>query len=141
MRFMMIIKSDAESESGAMPSEEQLNEMGKWNAKLVQSGVLRAGEGLAPSAQGARVRTSGGDQTVTDGPFAEATELVGGFWLIDVASRDEAVAWAQGCPVGTDGEIEIRRVLEMDDFGEAFTPEARDAETRLRERIADQHGS
>lgn len=141
MRYLMLIKANAESEAGGLPSEELLNEMGRWNATLVQAGVLLAAEGLSPSAQGAKVRTSGGEQTVIDGPVAEATELVGGFWLIDVASRDEAIAWAKGCPVGDDGEIEVRRVLESDDFGAAFTPEARDAETRLRERIADQHGS
>jgi len=134
MRFMLLVKANADSEAGVLPSEEMLTEMGKYNEELVKAGVLLAGEGLHPSSKGARVRFSGSKRTVVDGPFAEAKELIAGFWLIDVKSREEAIEWVKRCPNPMDGEseIEIRQVFEAADFGDALTPELREQDERLR---------
>ncbi len=134
MRFMVMVKATKDSEAGVMPTEQQLAEMGRYNEELVKAGVLLAGEGLHPSAKGVRVRFSGTKRTVIDGPFAETKELVAGFWLIQVRSRDEAVEWVRRCPNPHDEEcdIEIRQVFEAEDFGDALTPELRAQEERLR---------
>ncbi|GAB3484361.1 YciI family protein [Amycolatopsis cihanbeyliensis] len=140
MRFMVLVKATEQSEAGVLPSAEMLAAMGKYNEELVQAGVLLAGEGLHPSSKGARVRFSGSDRTVLDGPFAETKELVAGFWLIEVKSLEEAIEWVRRCPSPHEGEseIEIRQVFEADDFGEEFTPEMREREERLREQTAAQ---
>src|SRR6201988_393814 len=139
MRFMVIVKADKNSEAGVMPSEQLLADMGKYNEELVKAGVMLAGEGLQPSSKGARVRFSGGKVTVTDGPFTEAKELVAGFWLIQVRSKEEAIEWVKRCPAPMEGEseIEIRQVFEADDFGAEFTPELREQEERLRKQVAE----
>jgi hypothetical protein len=139
MRFMLLVKADKNSEAGIMPSEELLTEMGKFNEELVKAGVLLAGEGLHPSSKGARVRFSGSERSVIDGPFTEAKELVAGYWLIEVKSMEEAIEWVKRVPNPMDGEseIEIRQVLEADDFGEEYTPEARERDDRLRAEIED----
>ena len=138
MRFMVIIKADAKSEAGEMPSERLLNEMGKYNEELVKAGVMLAGEGLHPSSKGARVRFSGTKRTVVDGPFLETKELVAGFWLIQVKSKEEAIEWVKRIPNpdGADTEVEIRQVFEAEDFGPEFTSEAREQEQRLRAELA-----
>ena len=138
MRFMVIIKADERSEAGEMPSERLLTEMGKYNEELVKAGVLLAGEGLHPSSRGARVKLSGSKRTVVDGPFGETKELVAGFWLIQVSSKDEAIEWAKRIPNpdGADAEVEVRQVFEAEDFGAEFTPELREQERRLRTEIA-----
>ncbi len=138
MRFMVIVKATKESEAGAMPSEQLLSDMGKFNEELVKAGVMLAGEGLHPSKKGARVRFSGAKRTVIDGPFTETNELVAGFWLWQVRSREEAIEWVKRCPNPMEGEseIEIRQVFEADDFGAEFTPELREQEARLREQMA-----
>ena len=138
MRFMVIIKADERSEAGEMPSERLLTEMGKYNEQLVKAGVLLAGEGLHPSSRGARVKLSGSKRTVVDGPFSETKELVAGFWLIQVSSKDEAIEWAKRIPNpdGADAEVEVRQVFEAEDFGAEFTPELREQERRLRTEIA-----
>jgi hypothetical protein len=135
---MVIVKATAESEAGVMPSEQLLAEMGKYNEELVNAGVMLAGEGLHPSSRGKRVRFSGKQRTVVDGPFAETKELIAGFWLIQARSMDEAVEWVKRCPNPFDGEseIEVRQVFEADDFGAEFTPELREQEERLRAKIA-----
>ena len=133
MRFMIIIKASQDSEAGVMPSEELLTAMGNYNEELAKAGILLAGEGLQPSSKGARVRFSGDIRTVIDGPFAETKELIAGFWLWQVKSKEEAIEWVKRCPnpmPGTDAEIEIRQVFEMEDFGEEFTPELRAQEER-----------
>ena len=137
MRFMLMVKATDDSEAGVMPSEEMLREMGAYNEELVKAGVMLAGEGLHPSSKGARVRFSGKERTVMDGPFAETKELVAGFWLIQVSSKEEAVEWVKRCPNPMPGEseIEIRQVFEADDFGDEYTPELREQEERLRERL------
>ena len=137
MRFMLLVKATPESEAGVLPSEEMLTEMGKFNEELVNAGVLLAGEGLHPSSKGARVRFSGSSRTVVDGPFAATKELIAGFWLIDVKSKEEAIEWVKRCPNPMEGEseIEIRQVFEADDFGENMTPELREADERLRGQI------
>jgi len=135
MRFMVIVKADANSEAGAMPSAELLTEMGNYNEQLAKAGVLLAGEGLHPSGKGARVKFSGAQRTVTPGPFAPAKDLVAGFWLFQVGSLQEAIEWVKRCPnpmPGTEAEIEIRQVFEADDFGDALPPEVREQEERLR---------
>lgn len=134
MRVMVMVKATADSEAGAMPSEELLTAMGAFNEELVKAGVMLAGEGLHPSAKGKRVRFSGHQRTVIDGPFAETKELVAGFWLWQVKSMEEAIEWVRRCPnpMPTDSEIEIRPVFEADDFGAEFTPELRAQEDRLR---------
>jgi hypothetical protein len=140
MRFMILIKADKNSEAGVMPSGQLLADMGKFNEELVKAGVMLAGEGLQPSSKGARVRFSGDKRIVTDGPFAETKELIAGFWIWRVKSKQEAIDWVKRCPnpMGTESEIEIRQVFEAEDFGEAFTPELREQEERLRTQIASQ---
>jgi hypothetical protein len=138
MRVMVMVKASASSEAGAMPSEQLLAEMGRYNEELVKAGVMLAGEGLHPSAKGVRVQFSGRQRTVVDGPFAETKELVAGFWLWQVRSMDEAIEWARRCPnpMPEDSELEIRPVFEAEDFGTEFTPELREQEQRLRDQIA-----
>ena len=140
MRFMVIVKANEDSEAGVLPGEEILTAMSKYNEELVKAGVMLAGEGLHASSKGARVRFSGGKTTVIDGPFAETKELVAGFWLLQVKSRDEAIEWVRRAPMDGGVELEVRQVFEADDFGEQFSPEARAAEERLREQIATQRG-
>jgi hypothetical protein len=134
MRFMVIVKATAESEAGEMPSEELLSAMMKYNEQLVKAGIMLAGEGLHPSSKGARVRFNDDKRTVIDGPFAETKELIAGYWIWQVRSLDEAIEWVKRCPNPMDGEsvIEIRQIFDMDDFGEAATPEIREQEARLR---------
>lgn len=141
MRFMVIVKASPESEAGKMPSEKLLTEMGKFNEELVKAGVMLAGEGLHPSSKGVRIQFSGPRRTVIDGPFAETKELIAGFWLIEVKSKEEAIEWIKRCPnpMESDSEIEIRQVFEAEDFGAEFTPELREQEDRLRAQIATQH--
>lgn len=141
MRFMVIVKASPESEAGKMPSEKLLADMGKFNEELVKAGVLLAGEGLHPSSKGARIKFRGDQRTVVDGPFAETRELVAGFWLIQVKSREEAIEWMKRCPNPMEGEseIELRQVFEAEDFGAEFTPELRQQEERLRAQVASQH--
>jgi hypothetical protein len=138
MRFMVIIRADKNTEAGVLPSEELLTKMGKYNEELVKAGVMLAGEGLQPSSKGARVRFSGEKRTVIDGPFTEAKELIAGFWIFQVKSKEEAIEWVKRCPNPLEGEseIEIRQVYEASDFGPEFTPELREAEERMREQIA-----
>ena len=141
MRFMIIVKSTPEIEAGIVPTEDMtkmFEQMGKYNEELVKAGVMLAGEGLHPSSKGARVRFSGGSTSVVDGPFTEAKELVAGYWLWDVPSFEEAVEWVKRCPSdpNIDSEIEIRQVMETDDFGDELTPELREQEKRLREQTA-----
>jgi hypothetical protein len=140
MRFMILVKADKDTEAGVLPSEELLAAMGKYNEELAKAGVLLAGEGLHPSSKGARVKFSGGKTTVIDGPFTEAKELIAGFWLIQVKSKEEAIEWVKRVPHPDDreGEIEIRQVFEAEDFGDEFTPELREQEERLRAQIAEQ---
>ena len=135
MRVMVIVKASKESEAGQMPNEKLLSEMGKFNEELVKAGVMMAGEGLHPSSKGKRVRFSGADKTVVDGPFAETKELIAGFWLWKVKSMAEAVEWLKRAPFDGGAEIEIRPVFEADDFGKEFTPELRAQEERLRAQI------
>lgn len=137
MRFMVLIKADANSEAGVMPDEALLTEMGRFNEELVKAGVMLGGEGLHPSSRGARVRFSGTAREVTDGPFAETKELIAGYWVWQCASLQEAIDWVKRCPNPMPGEseIEIRQIFEADDFGDAMTPELRAQEDRLREQI------
>jgi hypothetical protein len=132
MRFMVIVKADQNSEAGAMPSTELLTAMGKFNEEMVKAGVMLAGEGLHPTSKGARIKYSGKQRTVTNGPFALSGDLIAGFWLIQVESRDEAVEWMKRAPFDGGSEIEIRQVFDAEDFGEALTPELREQEQRLR---------
>jgi hypothetical protein len=134
---MVMVKATEDSEAGVMPSEELLAEMGKYNEELVKAGVMLAGEGLQPSSKGARVKFDGDKRTVIDGPFTEAKELIAGFWLMQVKSREEAIEWVKRCPNPMPGEseIEIRQVFESEDFGDEFTPELREQEERLRAQI------
>jgi hypothetical protein len=138
MRFMILIKANKSTEAGEMPSEKLLADMGKFNEELVKAGVMLAGEGLHPSAKGARVKFSGDQRTVVDGPFAETKELIAGFWLWQVKSKEEAIEWVKRCPnpTGEEAEIEIRQVFEAEDFGAEFTPELREQEEGLRAQIA-----
>jgi hypothetical protein len=137
MRFMIIVKANKDSEAGVMPSEELLTEMGKYNEELAKAGVLLAAEGLHPSSKGARVKFSGGKRTVIDGPFAETKELIAGYWVWQVKSKEEAIEWVKRCPnpTGEAGEIEIRQVFEAEDFGAEFTPELRKQEERIRAQV------
>lgn len=135
MRFMVFVKANKDSEAGVMPTEKMLTEMGKFNEELVNAGVMLAGEGLQPSAKGARVKFSGGKTTVTDGPFAETKELVAGYWMWQVKSKEEAIDWLKRAPF-EDTEVEIRQVFEAEDFGDEFTPELREQEERLRAQVA-----
>ena len=140
MRFMIIVKATKESEAGVMPSEQLLADMGKFNEELAKAGVLLAGEGLQPSSKGARVKFSGKKRTVVDGPFAETKELIAGFWLLQVRSKEEAIEWIKRAPNPHEGEseIEIRQVFEAEDFGPEFTPELREQEERIRAQVAGQ---
>jgi len=139
MRFMVMVRATADSEAGAMPSQELLEEMGRFNEELVQAGVMLAGEGLQPSSKGARVRFSGKDRTVIDGPFAESKELIAGYWILQTKSLEECIEWVKRCPnpMPGDSDIEIRPIFEFEDFSEELTPELREQEARLREQIAD----
>ena len=138
MRFMIIVKATKDSEAGVMPSQQLLTEMGKFNEELAKAGILLAGDGLRPSSKGARVRFSGKKRTVIDGPFAETKELVAGYWIWQVKSKQEAIEWVKRCPnpTGAESEIEIRQVFEAADFGAEFTPELREQEERLRAQMA-----
>jgi hypothetical protein len=135
---MVIVKATAESEAGVMPGTELMAAMGNYNEQLVKAGIMLAGEGLHPSAKGARVRFSGDKRTVVDGPFTETKELIAGFWLWQVRSKEEAIEWVKRCPnpMMSDSEIEIRQVFEAEDFGESFTPELREQEERIRAEAA-----
>ena len=137
MRFMVMIRATQDSEAGVMPDEKLLGAMGRFNDELVKAGVMLAGEGLQPSSKGARVRFSGSRRTVIDGPFAETKELIAGFWIWQVQSKEEAIEWAKRCPNPFPGEseIEIRQVFEAEDFGAEFTPELREQEERQRREI------
>ena len=132
MRFMVIVKTNKDSEAGVMPGTELLTAMGKFNEEIVKAGVLLAGEGLHPSSKGARIKFTGKDRIVTTGPFGATGELVSGFWLIQAKSRDEAIEWMKRAPFDGGAEIEIRQILDAEDFGEALTPELREQEERLR---------
>lgn len=140
MRFMIIVKASRNSEAGVLPSTELMTEMGKFNEELMKAGVMLAGEGLHPTSKGARVRFSGRERTVIDGPFTEAKDLVAGFWLWQVKSREEAIEWVKRCPNphDEDCEVEIRQLFEAEDFGAEMTPELREQEERLRAQIATQ---
>ncbi len=135
MRFLVMVKATKESEAGVLPSQEMLTEMGKFNEKLVKAGIMLAGEGLQPSSKGARIKFSGGKPTVIDGPFTEAKELVAGFWIWQVKSKEQAIEWLKRAPFD-DEEVELRQIFEAEDFGEAFTPELREQEERLRAEVA-----
>ncbi len=138
MRFMIIIKADKNTEAGVMPDEKLLTEMGNFNEELVNAGVMQAGEGLHPSSKGVRVQFSGDKRTVIEGPFPSSKELIAGFWIWQVKSKEEAIAWVKRCPnpTGAESEIEIRQIFEAEDFGKEFTPELRAQEDRLRSQIA-----
>ena len=136
MRFMILVKADKNSEAGEMPSEQLLTEMGAYNQALADAGVLAAGEGLHSTSKGARVRFSGSQRTVIDGPFPLTNDLLAGFWLIQVPSRHDAIEWIKRAPFDGGTEIEIRQVLEAEDFGPALTPELKEAEARLRAQAA-----
>jgi hypothetical protein len=138
MRFMIIVKASQDSEAGVMPSKELMTAMGNYNEELVKAGILIECDGLQPSSKGARVRFSGEKRTVIDGPFAETKELIAGYWLWQVKSKQEAIDWVKRCPnpmPGTDAEIEIRQVFEAEDFGDEFTPELREQEERVRAQV------
>ena len=137
MRVMVMIKANEDSEAGVMPSEQLLTEMGAFNEELVKAGVMLDGDGLKPSSEGARVRFSGSQRTVIDGPFVETKELLAGYWIWQVKSLDEAIEWVKRCPnpMGGESEIEIRPIVEAEDFGAEFTPELREQEQRLRDQI------
>jgi len=140
MRFMVIVKASEETERGVLPTEQELAEMGAYNEELVKAGVMLAGEGLHPSSKGARVRfDKDGGASVLDGPFAETKELVAGFWMLEVSSREEVLEWVKKAPF-RDSEVEVRQVFTNDDFGDALTPELREQEDRLRATVAEQHG-
>jgi hypothetical protein len=138
VRFMILIKADKNTEAGVLPDEKLLTAMGAFNEELVNAGIMLAGEGLHPSSKGARVKFSGDKRTVIDGPFTESKELIAGFWIWQVKSKEEAIEWVKRCPnpTGAESEIEIRQVFEDADFGAEFTPELREQEERLRARIA-----
>jgi hypothetical protein len=138
MRFMVLVKADKNTEAGVMPSEKLLADMGKYNEELAKAGILLAADGLHPSSKGARVRFSGAKRTVVEGPFKDTKDLVCGFWMFQVKSKEEAIEWVKRCPNPVEGEteIEIRQVFEADDFGAELTPELREAEQRMRDQIA-----
>lgn len=140
MRFMVIVKANKDSEAGILPSKEIFAEMGKFNEELVKAGVMLAGEGLQASSKGARVKFSGKTRTVIDGPFAETKELIAGFWLWKVKSREEAIEWLKRAPF-QEGEVELRQVYESEDFGDAFPPELREKEERMRAEIASKNSA
>src|SRR4026207_802481 len=135
MRFMVLVKATKDSEAGIMPSEKLLADMGKFNEELVKAGIMLAGEGLQPSSKGSRVRFSGNKRTVVDGPFSETKELIAGFWLWQVKSKEEAIEWLKRAPF-REGEVELRQVFEAEDFGADFTPELREQEERIRQQVA-----
>ena len=135
MRFMVLVRADRNSEAGVMPTKELLTAMGRFNEDLVKAGVMLAGEGLQPSSKGARLKFSGGKATVTDGPFAETKELIAGFWLWKVNSKEEAIEWLKRSPFDGGAEVELRQVFEAEDFGAEFTPELREQEEQLRAHI------
>ena len=141
MRFMALIKANKDTEAGVMPSQELLTEMGKFNDELVKAGVMQAGEGLQASSKGARIKFSGAKRAVEHGPFPETNQLIAGFWIWKVKSLDEAIQWAKRCPnpTGAEGEIELRQIFEMEDFGAELTPELREQETRQRAELAAKH--
>ena len=139
MRFMLIVKASKDSEAGVMPSQELLDKMEKYNEELAQAGAMLAAEGLHPSSKGARVKFTGASRTVTEGPFENTKDLIAGFWLIEVSSKEEAIEWVKRCPnpsPGTEAEIEVRQVFELDDFGPELTPGMSDLEQRLRTELA-----
>ena len=144
MRFMVIVKANADSEAGVMPSTEELAAMGKFNEELVNAGIMLAGEGLHPSSAGARVRFDAeGRSTVVDGPFAETKELIAGFWILQTSTKDEVLEWVKKIPTtpGQPFDIEVRQVFDLEDFGDELTPELREQDARLREQTQVQHGS
>jgi len=139
MKFMVIVKATADSEAGVMPTTRQLAEMGRFNEELVKAGVLLAGEGLHPTSRGTRIVFDGDKRSVVDGPFAESKELIAGFWIIEVSSKQEAIEWMRRCPNpynGGSGDIEIRQIFTAEDFGDALTPELREQEQQLRAQAA-----
>lgn len=139
MKFMVIVKGTADSEAGVMPTQQQLADMGQFNEELVKAGVLLAGEGLHPTSRGARIVFDGDKRSVVDGPFTESKELIAGFWIIEVSSKQEAIEWMKRCPnpyAGGQGDIEIRQLFEAEDFGAELTPELRAQEERRREQVA-----
>ncbi len=138
MRFMVMVPANQESEAGVLPDAKILAEMGKFNEEMVKAGVMLAGEGLHASSKGARLKFSGGKTTVIDGPFTESKEMIAGFWLIQVKSKEEAIAWMKRAPFGDGVVLEIRQVFEAEDFGPAFTAELRKQEESQRARIAKQ---
>jgi hypothetical protein len=140
MRFMVIVKANPESEAGVMPSTEGLTAMAKYNEELVKAGVMLAGEGLHPTSKGVRIKFSGKDRTVIDGPFTETKELIAGFWLWQVRSKEEAIEWLKRAPFDGGTEIELRQVFEAEDFGESFTPELREQEQRIRAEASTRAG-
>jgi hypothetical protein len=140
MRFMVLVKADKNSEAGVLPDEKLLADMTKYNEELVKAGVMLAGEGLQPSSKGVRIRFSGDKRTVIDGPFAETKELIAGYWLMQVKSKEEVIEWVKRCPnpfPGTESEIEIRQVFETEDFGPAMTPEIKAAEERIGKQMVE----
>lgn len=136
MKFMILVKADKNSEAGLMPDEKLLTEMGKYNEELAKAGIMLAGEGLHPTSKGARVKFAGGKHTVTNGPFPDSKDLIAGFWIWQVKSKDEAIEWVKRAPFGEGAEIEIRQVHEAEDFGEGFTPELREQEERVAVQVA-----
>jgi len=137
MRFMVIVKASPESEAGVMPTTEQLAAMGKYNEDLVNAGVMKGGDGLHPTSKGVRITFNGDKRTVVDGPFAETKELIAGYWLWEVASKDEAIAWLKKAPFDGGETVEIRQIFSTEDFGDALTPELREQEDRLRAKVGD----
>jgi hypothetical protein len=134
MRFMMLVMANTDSEAGVLPTEAELTEMGRYNEELAKAGVMLAGEGLHPTSKGARIDFSGSVPTVLDGPFAETKELLAGFWIIQVSSKEEAIEWAKRIPF-KEGQVELRQVFEAEDFGDAYTPEVAEQESRIREQL------
>ena len=143
MRVMAIVKATKESEAGEMPKPELVDAMMKFNEEMIKAGVMLAGEGLHPSSKGARIRFSGAKRTVIDGPFAETKELIAGYWILQASSKDEVLEWVKKIPAGTGqpSEVEVRQVYDVEDFGDAFTPELAEQDARIREQAESQHGS
>ena len=143
MRVMVIVKATKNSEAGLMPGEKLLADMGRFNEELAKAGVMLAGDGLRPSSHGKRVRFGGGKKTVVDGPFAETKELIAGYWILQASSKDEVLEWVKKIPAGTGqpSEVEVRQVYDVEDFGDAFTPELAEQDARIREQAESQHGS
>ena len=139
MRFVVLVKANEQTEAGVMPTEQEFADMGKFNEELVKAGVMLAGEGLQPSSKGVRIDYSGASPRVIDGPFAEAKELVAGFWILQMRNQDEAIEWLKRAPFA-EGQVEIRQIAEPDELGEGFTPELREAEDRMRREIEKQGG-